>query len=444
MDDGEYEVNLGGGFIKGIREGNIFHARGIKYAIGNRFEKPALLEKWEATLDGTKPASVCPQLPSRLNFVTGDIIKGYPMSEDCLHLSICAPFNAIETGARLPVMVFLHGGAYLSGGGDLDCYNPRALANRGIVSIVVTYRLGIFGFCPIQDLCPPNLGLLDQITALKWVQRNISHLGGDPKRVTIIGQSVGAYSIFCMMSCGFAGNLFQRAILHSACFGWPTVPDEKSDILAQTAGSLLAGRGHSASMEDLLEVQGKVMMDGKRLDVPFACWPRFGQDPLPELREVEEKLCQAASKCPILIGWVKDEGAAFAPMASSYSYWSRLPLFGPLFASAMIWWSGGQEFIWPSREFHQKYIQNGGLSSTFVFQWHPRGSGRRAVHCIDVPFILGSWESWKDAPMLKGEGSQETIQRVGDQVKDLWAAFIRGEVTPFREHFNIDGDRLRV
>jgi para-nitrobenzyl esterase len=439
MRSEEHEVRLSGGSIKGLRQGHIFHARGIKYATANRFQQPTLVEKWETTFDGTKPASVCPQNPSRLSAVTGDIIKGHSMSEDCLHLSICAPANALEQKSKLPVMVYLHGGAYLSGGGDLDCYNPRDLASRDIVSIVVTYRLGIFGFCPIQDICPPNLGLLDQIAALKWVQNNVSQLGGDPKRVTVVGQSVGAYSIFCMLACDYAGKLFHRAILHSPCFGWPTVPQDKSDHLAQFTRSLLAGRESSASIEQLLATQTQVMVEGKRLGVPFACWPRFGQHPLPELAEVDEKISNAASLCPILIGWVQHEGAAFVPMMPSYPSWSELPMIGPLLKSTMFWWSGGREFIWPSQRFHEKYIQSGGTSSTFAFQWYPPGSPLGAVHCIDVPFILGSWDAWKDAPMVQGEESRQVVERAGEQVKDLWAAFISNRTTPHKEHLCIDG-----
>lgn len=360
------------------------------------------------------------------------------MNEDCLHLSICAPISALETKSKLPVMVYLHGGAYVSGAGDLDCYNPRELARKGIVSVVVTYRLGIFGFAPVQDVAAANLGLLDQITSLKWVQENISFLGGDPERVTVVGQSVGAYSIYCMMACGYAGKLFQRAILHSPCFGWPTIPSEKSTHLTRFAASLLLGKAETASTEEVLEAQKQLMMEGRQIGVPFACWPRFGEHPLPDASEVDEKLRLAAPKCPILIGWVLDEGAAFVPMTPSYPSWSQLPLVGSLLKGAMSWWSSGQGFIWPSQRFHQKYLEDGGTSSTFSFQWRPRGSSLGAVHCIDVPFILGSWAAWKDAPMVHGDDAEEVIDRVGQAMKLLWAAFIFGEGTPGNKHFKID------
>lgn len=438
MSDLTQKVQLQGGAIKGLKEGSVFRAQGIKYAEAKRWETPRLLERWEGTLDGTRPASACPQLPARLSFVTGDILKGHLMSEHCLHLSICAPNSALGSKSKLPVMVFLHGGAYVSGAGDLDCYNPQELANAGIVSVVVTYRLGIFGFAPVQDVAPANLGLMDQITSLKWVQNNIPFLGGDPERVTVVGQSVGAYSIYCMMASDCAGNLFQRAILHSACFGWPTIPSDKSEHLTRFAALLLAGKYHTASQEEILEAQGQLMKEGRRIGVPFACWPRFGEDPLPDISQVDQKLRLAAPKCPILIGWVWDEGAAFVPMLPSYPSWSRLPLIGSLLKNVMVWWSSGQEFIWPSQRFHQKHLQNGGTSSTFSLQWRPRGSTLGAVHCIDMPFILGSWAAWKDAPMVQGHGAQEVVERVGQQMRGLWAAFISGEKTPCKKHFNID------
>jgi para-nitrobenzyl esterase len=157
------------------------------------------------------------------------------MDEDCLHLTITAPARAINEGLQLPVMVFLHGGANVSGGGDLDCYLSDSLIRKDIVVVNVSYRLGIFGWVPMEGKAPANLGLLDQIEALRWVQKNISHFGGCPQHVTIIGHSVGAYVKYCMMVADTATGLFHRAILQSTPFEWQTVSARASDDLAKIA-----------------------------------------------------------------------------------------------------------------------------------------------------------------------------------------------------------------
>ncbi|KAF7542847.1 hypothetical protein G7Z17_g11232 [Cylindrodendrum hubeiense] len=214
-DSQRVEIQLPGGTVVGLCKNDLIHVRGLKYAEAKRFQTPkAAAETWDGIVDCTKPAPICPQTPSRLDFVTGDLNQGQTMDEDCLNVTITAPATLSEQKPSLPVMVWFHGGAFLSGGGDLDCYWPHDLARRGIVTVNVTYRLGIFGFLPIDDVAPANIGLLDQIEALRWVQKNISIFGGDPARVTIAGQSAGAMSVVCMMT-GQADGLFQRAILQS-------------------------------------------------------------------------------------------------------------------------------------------------------------------------------------------------------------------------------------
>ena len=403
MDQEKFEVQLPGGAIVGLRKDGIFQARGIKYAQSKRFESPKPLSKGDTALDGTKPASICPQRPSRLNSVTGDLIKGRVMDEDCLHLTITAPAHAIDKGLKLPVLVFLHGGANVSGGGDLDCYLPQSLVNRGIVVINVTYRLGIFGWVPIDGISPANLGLLDQIEALRWVQKNISHIGGDSQQVTVSGHSVGAYAIYCMMIADEASGLFQRAILQSTPFEWQTVSGLGSDQLSKVARHVIQGDPLTMSAEELLSAQLTIMPEARRLGLPrtFA-WAHFGKYPLPEISEIPTRVEKAAKNYSILITWAQNESVAFVPMLPSYPLWSDLPLIGSMMKRVAAWWYSQNEFIWPSQRFHRTFSKAGGHSSTVCFSWSPEKSPLGAVHCIELPFVHGSWDSWKGAPMLQG------------------------------------------
>ncbi|EXK80067.1 hypothetical protein FOQG_15350 [Fusarium oxysporum f. sp. raphani 54005] len=126
---------------------------------------------------------------------------------------------ALTNGRKRPVMVFFHGGAYISGGGDLDAYSPVGLAERDLVVINVTYRLGLFGYMSIPEIGPANHGFYDQSAALRWIQDSVADLGGDSNNITLFGESVGANSIFCLMIAEGTQNLFHRPILQSAPLG---------------------------------------------------------------------------------------------------------------------------------------------------------------------------------------------------------------------------------
>lgn len=151
------------------------------------------------------------------------------MAEDCLTLNIWAPsFESKSTrdNANLPVLVYIHGGAFTSGSGDVPIYNGAQLARQDVIVITINYRLGVFGFFAHEDISQEstndasgNYGLLDQIEALKWVKTNISSFGGDPENITIGGQSAGAASVHYLVASPLAKGLFQKAIAQSGPWG---------------------------------------------------------------------------------------------------------------------------------------------------------------------------------------------------------------------------------
>ncbi|KAI7759767.1 hypothetical protein LZL87_009090 [Fusarium oxysporum] len=146
------KTKLRGGDTEAAQDGSNFKTRNIRYTQTKRFQLPVPIKSWDRSLDCTQPASVCPQIvPSRLDSVTGPITAGKTQSEECLHLTVTAPLKALRDGHKRPVMVFLHGGAYVSGGGDLDAYSSIGLAQRNLVAINITYRLGLFGCMSIPE-----------------------------------------------------------------------------------------------------------------------------------------------------------------------------------------------------------------------------------------------------------------------------------------------------
>ena len=332
--------------------------------------------------------------------------------------------------SKLPTMVFLHGGAYLSGAGDLDCYYPGSLASRNIVVVNVTHRLGIFGYYPIDGTAPANLGLLDQIAAMRWVKKNISFFGGDPDRVTAAGQSAGAITIYCMIVADGVERLFQRVILQSPPFGWPDVPVDMSDQLAYETRMFFHDEPRSASVPEALDVQQRILMEADRL----VAWPRFGQYPLPDIAEARRRMAERANEYNFMVGWTLDESVPFA----KHQPWSSIPLIGPYLKSVITWYDTRTSFVWPIQQFNKDVLRAGGSSVTYCLRWRPRGSPLLAVHCLELALLLGSWETWKDSPFVQGDGAREVVDRVGKEVKDLWASFVAGSFSLASGHIDID------
>lgn len=216
-------IRLHSGQITGKTDGEVCSFLGIPYAappVGElRWKPPHEVAPWTQVKSCTEFGPACPQPKQKDD-------SGY--SEDCLYLNVWTP--AKEAAEPLPVMVWIHGGAFNFGSSSQPEYNGRNLANKGVVVVTINYRLGPLGFLahPLlskesADGVSGNYGLLDQIAALKWVQKNIAEFGGDPDRVTIFGQSAGSRSVSLLMISPLSKGLFHRAIAQS---GGPIIGSE--------------------------------------------------------------------------------------------------------------------------------------------------------------------------------------------------------------------------
>jgi para-nitrobenzyl esterase len=219
------------------------------------------------------------------------------MSEDCLYLNVWT--GAKSAGDKRPVMVWIYGGGYTGGSGSQPMYDGEALAKKGAVVVTLNYRLGAFGFFSYPELTKEsdrrgaaNFGVMDAIAALQWVQKNIAAFGGDPKRVTIFGESAGAGMVANLMTAPQAKGLFERAIGESSA--WSTArlarlntlteaeqagvkfaeglgAQSLADLRAKPADAILkAGRGAGPIVDGWLipEDPGKVFAEGKQIEVP--------------------------------------------------------------------------------------------------------------------------------------------------------------------------------
>ncbi len=206
--------------VKGTPEGDVTVWRGVPYAappVGpGRFRPPGALQPWVGARPAADfgPSSLSTDVPG-LVLPSGDDML--PEDEDCLYLNVWSP---VAPGDLRPVLVWIHGGYFVFGSGSN--YDGAGLAAHGdVVVVTINYRLGPWGFLDVPTVAGPlfeggvNVGLLDQVAALRWVQENISAFGGDPDRVTVIGQASGAMSIGALLAMPAAAGLFQRAILQS-------------------------------------------------------------------------------------------------------------------------------------------------------------------------------------------------------------------------------------
>jgi para-nitrobenzyl esterase len=210
-------VKTANGILEGVNESGVISFKGVPFAappLGEfRWREPQPVKNWTGVHKADKFGPRAMQLP-----VFGDMnFRSDGMSEDCLYLNIWTP---AKTGnEHLPVLVYFYGGGFIAGDGSEPRYDGESIARRGIIAITVNYRLGIFGFFAHPELTKEsphhasgNYGLLDQAAALHWVQQNIAAFGGDPKKITIAGESAGSFSVSAQMASPLSKNIIAGAI----------------------------------------------------------------------------------------------------------------------------------------------------------------------------------------------------------------------------------------
>jgi para-nitrobenzyl esterase len=307
-------------------------------------------------------------------------------------------------------VVWLHGGAWQSGGGALPWYDGARLAIRGDCVVVgVNYRLAAFGwlFVPGQTA---NVGLLDEEAAVRWVVDNIEHFGGDPERVTLMGQSAGGFNIAAMLA---RKPLFKRAILHSASLGRGFRETDQaahlSRVFLQAAGAQSLEQARALPVAALLaaqqsdEVMAALQEEGanRSLFCPVIDGEMFASPIAPLMQ-------QAATRADVLLGYTRDEMTAFPGTQRNT-------------ASQQL---GEKIFGAPSRQWAQDARASGRDAWVFEFAYGPNPEFG-ACHCIDLPFVFGNLESFTDAAMLQGM-TPERGRSLVDEMQTAWIEFIHG------------------
>jgi para-nitrobenzyl esterase len=302
-------VQTSSGVVRGATSDDVESYRGIPYAaapVGDlRWTPPQPAPVWKGVRDAARYQPMCPQPPF------GDAPITQPMSEDCLFLNIWSAPQA-DSGKK-PVMVFIHGGAYEGGSGSDPLYDGSNLAKKGVVAVTINYRLGTLGFLahPALSAASPehasgNYGMLDQIAALQWVQKNIGAFGGDPSQVTIFGESAGGNAVMMLMASPLSKGLFSKVIAQSPVGGYRIPTLAEAEAMGAKLGSIDELRALPA--EKLLAFNLKL----RPRTPPLA--PKTLAGPVLDNHFLSQQPAKSlANPVPLIIGSNADEGSMFAP-----------------------------------------------------------------------------------------------------------------------------------
>jgi para-nitrobenzyl esterase len=461
------------GPLRGIREPGLAIFRGIPFAeppVGAlRFKPPMPPKARQSVLESFSAAAVCPQLPSRLASIMGE--SPARADESCLTVDIWAP---TPLDRPRPILVWIHGGGYLSGSGSLPWYDGSTLARENdIVVVGLNYRLGALGYLCLPGLIDGNMGLLDQIQAIRWITTHASAFGGDPRRITLMGQSGGAHSITCMLAMPETRKLMQRAILLSTPFALRTHSREDA---ASTARLFCTELGidpdnpqalpqlQAIGIDRILQATGATLRSSKRaVGDPTPPFGPVATGGLPEAGELDEAVAQGAGHIDAIVGCTADETLAFYPLdprLAALSFDTLPPIAQALFggrwrdlierarctrpgATALEVLSEAQTanyFVEGIRAFATAVSRGTGAAWVYRFDWSPQSSPFGACHCIELPFVFGTFDAFQKAPMLGEVDERARLlsalvrKAIGGFVKDgtpgcdaHWPKFSAGE-----------------
>ena len=319
---GADRVTVTGGTLEGSvgKEPSIRVFRGVPFAappIGPlRWAPPQPVVPWKDLRKADKFGGHCVQAQ-----LFDDILFQGEMSEDCLYLTVWTPAKSARE--RLPVYIWFYGGGFAAGAGDEPRYDGESFAKQGIVVVNVNYRLGVFGFFSHPELtneasnkASGNYGLLDQVAGLKWVKKNIAAFGGDPRRITIGGESAGSLSVSALMASPLSRDLFQQAIGESGGFfssvggrGMMQLPESEKQ------GQAFAASAGAKTLSDLRAMpSADLLRAASRRELGLSFWPSVDGYFLPD--HVERIFTDGKqSSIPLLAGWNADEVRARVSLA---------------------------------------------------------------------------------------------------------------------------------
>ena len=454
-------AEIASGRLRGAHDRGTIVFRGIPYArppVEDRaFRAPEPPEAWSGVREATGFGSAAPQFVPPTRFVRNLI--GVPtdrQSQDCLSLNVWTP---AADGGRRPVMVWIHGGAFVMGTGATFLYHGARLARRGdVVVVTINYRLGALGFLNHPELrgrgIDANLGIRDQIRALEWVRENISAFGGDPGNVTIFGESAGGMSVGTLLAAPAAHGLYHRAILQSGALHHVASEAQAARIAELFLGVLGIDVGDAESLRRLRtsEIQRAQQLAAMQVGVGEGLlpWqPSVDGDVLK--RSALEALDRGeVARVPTMVGTNRDEWRLFTlfdprnrrlaevdvrrrlvrQLGSDRDADAALEVYRAARrgrrSGARLW-----EAVMSDRVFHHPAQRAAdGLAELgvpvwrYLFSWRAPLVGSRlgSGHGMELPFVFGTL---RDGILRRTLGASPSAQRLSRRMRDAWIAFAR-------------------
>jgi para-nitrobenzyl esterase len=433
-------IKTEGGLVKGApgRTPGVMVFKGIPYAappVGDlRWKAPKAAARWEGVREAKEFSPNCMQQP----YAPGSLYyqPPSPQSEDCLYLNIWSAAKSARE--RRPVMVWIHGGALTRGSGSAPTYDGEALARKGVVLVTINYRLGVFGFFAHPALTKEsdrnssgNYGILDQIAALEWIQKNIAAFGGDPKRVTIFGESAGSWSVNLLVATPLSRGLFHRAIGQSG--GRFNTSISLAD--AEKAGAKIAAALGVSGGDELAQLRAKSAED--LLKQNSLAGPAVDGWMLPaSVREMFES--GRHNDVPVIVGSNADEGTAFvtpAMIQSPEAYKATAERrYGADSAEYLKLYPGStqeevatstlnsmrdQTFMWQMRTWARLASAKGKSKAYLYFFTRvppgPESKRYGAFHAAEIAYVFGNLQAPRPW--------EETDRKLSDMMSSYWVNF---------------------
>jgi len=406
------------GTCHGWRDGDVIRATGIRYARAERYGLPSP-EPDTKRIDATSWAPACTQEQSeRERELIGPMLDQLGFAEDCQRLSITMPAQGAE---GLPVMVWIHGGSYISGAGDAPVYDPTPLVTeQQVVAVNVTFRLGRLGWLGGPDGPPANLGLFDIQEALRWIRRNISAFGGDPDNVTMFGESAGADAIAHLMIAEGSTGLFHKAIVQSAPLGLSRNRAPMNAAMLEVAQRL----DPDGPVEDVVRTQPQVLDPARKFGLrgTMAFGVQYGHAPMPAEEDVDRAWQRVASQYDVLMGCNAREAALFLESIPVKPLPFRLPVIGRLAGWMFITLLSWLVYRRQVPRFAKRHRSGGGRIATYLLTWGVPGSKYRPAHTLDIPLLLGSEPWWQSNQLIAGATD---LLESGQRMRQIWGDFAR-------------------
>ena len=455
-------VETAAGRVRGQRRQGVAVFRSVPYAAApvgaRRFAAPAPHAPWPGVRDARTAGPTAPFRSPPAGAMDDRPVfgPGWVPGDDYLTTSIWTPALA---GPPRPVMVFIHGGAFVVGTSNVPLFDGTRFARRGVVLVTLNYRLGIEGFLKIDGV-PSNLGIRDQLAALRWVQANIARFGGDPANVTLFGESAGAMSVGVLLASPAATGLFRRAIMMSGS-GQAVLSGEQANRIAAQYAKVLNIKNTAEAYrrftpEQLLAAQTKVDPKMVKLETEEYADPTGGlvlffpvidgdlipAVPLVRMRE------GASSTVDLLVGYNRDEANYFliptgllrkiklnfilnkavktvhpAPSALTAVYKKAYPKknLGELFSAILT----AYQFQVPSVRFADAHARQPGPTYMYEFGWNSSAVGGTygAYHGLELPLVFGNTESVTGPRGMLGPGGSPA--GLAEKMQGAWVEFAK-------------------